>query len=128
MTVNEALLVEVDNPPDDPGAAYAAVLAPLFESAAKTAAFDLVCTLLRVGGYEMADWDSFEESRTAFSDYNWLLERAHGRGDTSARRVGLLMYCQAVEMNAVHEILVEPSPLQSRKCLLSCAIAPSGTF
>jgi hypothetical protein len=41
-----------------------------------------------------------------------------------ARRVGLLMYCQAVEMNAVHEILTNllrseakapysPAPLRS---------------
>jgi hypothetical protein len=93
------------NKPEDLGAVHAAVLAPLFERAVKTGAFDLACTLLRVGGLEMADWDAFQESRTAFADYNWILEKVRERGDTAARRVGLLMYCQAVEMNAAHEIL-----------------------
>lgn len=85
---------------------HASVLAPLFEDCAKSSAFDLACTLLRVGGLEMAEWDAFQETRAAFDDYNWLLKEAHARGIKTARRVGLLMYCQAVEMNAVHEILV----------------------
>jgi len=53
-----------------------------------------------------ANWDPFEESRAAFDDYNWILEEVHAeRGLTAARRVRLLMYCQAIEMSAPQEIL-----------------------
>jgi hypothetical protein len=90
----------------DPRAFHDSVLAPLFEGTARTSAFDLACTLLRVGGLEMEDWDAFNETRAAVGDYNWILGEVRKRSIISARRVGLLMYCQAVEMNAVHEILV----------------------
>ncbi len=100
------MVEEADSSPEDPRVSAEAVLSPLFDSAHKAGSVDFVYTLLRVGGLQMADWDSFEESRTAFNDYNWLLEQARGRGLTSARRVGLLMYCQAVEMDAVHDVLV----------------------
>jgi hypothetical protein len=68
--------------------------------------FETLCAILRVGGMEDANWDPFEESRSAFEDYNWMLERVRlERGDTAARRVRLLMYCQAVEMSAPQEII-----------------------
>jgi hypothetical protein len=55
---------------DDPRSFHASVLGPLFEKEAKASAFDLACTLLRVGGLEMEDWDSFQETRAALTDYN----------------------------------------------------------
>jgi hypothetical protein len=80
-------------------------LVQLFREAFKAAPFDFVCTLLRVGGYEMADWDPFEESRNALADYDWLLQQIRARGEEAARRVSLLIYCHAVEMSAVHDML-----------------------
>ncbi|MDI6799662.1 MAG: hypothetical protein QMD53_03195 [Actinomycetota bacterium] len=78
----------------------------LFSAALSAAPLDTVCTLLRVGGLQSANWDAFEESQKAFEDYNWLLKTVlRRRGLTSGRRVGLLMYCQAVEMTAPHEVL-----------------------
>lgn len=85
---------------------YARVLDSLFSAAFSAYPFDALCTLLRMGGMADANWDPFEESRAAFDDYNWMLEKAGSeRGERAARRVGLLMYCQAVEMTAPHEIL-----------------------
>jgi len=85
---------------------YARLLDSLFSAASSTDGFETICTLLRVGGLADANWDPFEESRVAFDDYNWILEKAHAeRGLTAARRVRLLMYCQAVEMSAPQEIL-----------------------
>jgi hypothetical protein len=53
-----------------------------------------------------ANWDPFEESRIAFEDFNWILRKTiDERGSIAGRRVALLMYCQAVEMTAPHEIL-----------------------
>jgi hypothetical protein len=50
-----------------------------------------------------ANWDSFEESRSAFDDFNWVLEKTLcERSQSCQRRIALLMYCQAVEMTAPH--------------------------
>ncbi|MDP3027921.1 MAG: hypothetical protein Q8O04_00180 [Deltaproteobacteria bacterium] len=69
--------------------------------------FGTLCSLLRVGGMSDASWDPFEESRTAFEDYNWLSQKAGSeRNEIAALRVALLMYCQAIEMTAPHEILL----------------------
>jgi hypothetical protein len=85
---------------------YALVLDSLLDKAFSTSPFEALCTLLRVGGMADANWDPFEESRAAFDDYNWILGKAGSeRGQCAARRIGLLMYCQAVEMTAPHEIL-----------------------
>ena len=76
----------------------------LFSRAFRKAPFAALCTLLRVDG--MTSWDPFEESRAAFDDYNWMLrEVKEKRGPTAELRVALLMYCQAVEMDAAHELL-----------------------
>lgn len=109
-----------DGSPDDPRVSAESVLSALFESAHKAGSVDFVYTLLRVGGLEMAGWDSFEESRAAFNDYNWLLGQARGRGLTSARRVGLLMYCQAIEMDFVHNVLVN-----LLRCTAEASYAPA---
>jgi hypothetical protein len=64
------------------------------------------CTLLRVGGMQDAGWDPFEESDAAFKDYNWHLNtKSDDLSDKSRWRIGLLMYCQACEMSAVHSML-----------------------
>lgn len=74
-------------------------------------AFDLcpygvVCTLLRVSGLQDAGWDPFEESEAAFEDFNWHLNaQDDALSPTSQWRIGLLMYCQAIEMSAVHATL-----------------------
>ncbi len=82
------------------------VLNRLFWSAFRTKPFDAICTVLRVGGMSDADWDPLEESRRAFDDYNWMLQKAvEERSNECQRRIGLLMYCQAVEMTAPHEII-----------------------
>jgi hypothetical protein len=68
--------------------------------------FDAICTLLRVAGLEDAGWDPFEESQGAMKDYNWHLKaKSDELSDKSQWRVGLLMYCQACEMSAVHATL-----------------------
>lgn len=85
---------------------YVRLIDALFTAAFSTYPFDVLCTLLRVGGMSDANWDPFEDSRSAIDDYNWMLEKVLAeRGEISARRVGLLMYCQAVEMTAPHEII-----------------------
>lgn len=78
----------------------------LFRRAFKTRPFDFLCTILRVGGMMDANWDPFEESLDASEDFSWLLQHSLShRDERAARRVALLIYCQAVEMTAVHEML-----------------------
>ena len=68
--------------------------------------FDAVCTLLRVDGLQDAGWDPFAESVEAFEDFNWHLKAEDDAlSPKAAWRVGLLMYCQAVEMSAVHSTI-----------------------
>lgn len=98
---------------------YAQVLDSLLGKAFSISPFEALCTLLRVGGMADANWDPFEESRAAFDDYNWTLAKARSeRGQCAARRIGLLMYCQAVEMTAPHEIMAN---------LLRCIVKKSYT-
>lgn len=90
----------------DPRPKYEALVNGLMRTAFERSGFDALCSLLRVGGMADASWDPFEESRAAFEDYNWLLNKARSeRGRRAERRVALLIYCQAVEMNAPHEVL-----------------------
>jgi hypothetical protein len=82
------------------------IIHQLFMKAFEVNQFDALCSLLRVGGMADANWDPFEESRTAFDDYNWAIEKARKeRHPNSAIRFALLMYCQAIEMTAPHEIM-----------------------
>lgn len=85
---------------------YTQLLDNLFSAAFSASPFDALCTILRVGGMADANWDPFEESRIAFDDFNWMMGKAISeRDEHCARRIGLLMYCQAIEMTAPHEIL-----------------------
>ncbi len=78
----------------------------LWNAAFKKHGFDTFCTLLRVDGLHDAGWDPLEESAQAFDDYNWhLTAKDSALSEKSAWRIGLLMYCQAVEMSAIHAML-----------------------
>ena len=79
----------------------------LLERAFKSRPFDFTCSLLRVGGMMGPGCDPFEESKEAFeATYNPLLAHAQEEhGGDSALRMGLLMYCQAIEMSAPLELL-----------------------
>lgn len=78
----------------------------LFWKAFRVAPFEVLCAVLRVSGMQDADWDPFEESKDAFEDYNGLLRLDESHLSPVGRwRIGLLMYCQAVEMSAPQEFL-----------------------
>lgn len=78
----------------------------LWREALSLSAFDTVCALLRVSGLQDAGWDPFEESQAAFEDFNWHLQAEDDALSSKSQwRIGLLMYCQAVEMSAVHSTL-----------------------
>ena len=69
-------------------------------------AFDAACTLLRVSGLQDAGWDPIEESEAALKDFDWHLKAEdEALSSKSHWRIGLLMYCHAVEMSAVHATL-----------------------
>lgn len=91
---------------DDPRQPYVDLLMEIFNRAFQRTPFGTLCTLLRVGGMTDSKWDPFDEAAAAFDDYNWILAQVQEhRDDRCARRVGLLMYCQAVEMSGAQEIL-----------------------
>lgn len=81
-------------------------LSELFWAAFRAAPFEVLCAVLRVSGMQDADWDPFEESKEAFEDFNGLLRLEEEKLSSAGRwRIGLLMYCQAVEMTAPQEFL-----------------------
>jgi hypothetical protein len=81
-------------------------LSDLFWAAFDKSPFEVICAMLRVSGMQDADWDPFEESKVAFEDYNAILRFEDAVLSSAGRwRVGLLMYCQAVEMTAPQEFL-----------------------
>ena len=85
---------------------YADCLQDLYLRAFKKSPFDTICTVLRVTGCQDADWDPFEESKEEFEDFNQVLREAEAKGAQKTKwRIGLLMYCHAVEMSAAHSLL-----------------------
>ncbi len=85
---------------------YAEYLSDLFNRASDVGKFDFICALLRVSGLEDESWDPFEELKGAFEDYNYLLDLEDDNlSDKHKWRMGLLMYCQLIEMSAPHEML-----------------------
>lgn len=81
-------------------------LSNLFETAFKSDSFDMLCTILRVKSHADANWDPFEESLDSFNDYSWLIEESKKeRGGRCVLRIALLIYCQMIEMSAIHEML-----------------------
>jgi hypothetical protein len=84
---------------------YFRILDSLFSNSVKKRSFGTLCTLLRVRGIE-SYYNAFEESKIAFDDFNWMLSKAKSdRNLNCFRRIGLLIYCQAVEMTEPHIIL-----------------------
>ena len=78
----------------------------LFGAAVEKSAYETICAVLRVTGHEEPQWDPLEESSRAFEDFSGLFEQAkRERTEDCQLRIALLMYCQAVEMSAVHELL-----------------------
>ena len=54
-----------------------------------------------------AGWDVLDESEATFQDFNWMLQAAQdAKGKVTARRFGLYYYCFLVEMNAIHEMIM----------------------
>ncbi len=85
---------------------YAEYLSKLSNNAFQKNSFSTICSFLRVGGLQDANWDPFEESQKAAEDYNWLLKKSKNCPSKKGQwRIGLLIYCQAIEMTAPHELL-----------------------
>lgn len=85
---------------------YFPIFNKIFFQACEISPFDSLCSILRVGGMSDANWDPFEESRKAFDDFNWMFDKSMAeRTNESSRRIALLIYCQALEMTAPHEII-----------------------
>jgi hypothetical protein len=85
---------------------YLDYLNSVFWKAFEKLPFDTLCTVLRVGGLQDANWDPFEESIKALKDFNKLLDKAkEENGEKMVVRIALLMYCQLIEMTAPHEML-----------------------
>lgn len=85
---------------------YQDYIRTLFQSAWEKMPFDFICTVLRVSGIHYGHWDPLEESYQAFDDYNRILQRAMDEQNKKrAIRIGLLIYCNTVEITAVHELL-----------------------
>lgn len=79
----------------------------LFGAAVDSDAYETVCAVLRVAAHENPQWDPLEESIRAFGDLNLVLEEVNRQKSEDCQvRIALLIYCQAVEMTAVHELLV----------------------
>ena len=86
---------------------YEEKLLPLFQEALKKEPFGFICTILRVSGMHFGHWDPLEESKEAFEDLRILLRKSIESGTPkSTLRIGLLIYCHAVEMTAVQEMLM----------------------
>lgn len=78
----------------------------LTERAFAVAPFETLCTFLRVSFIEGPDWDTLLEAEQAFENFNELLRYAQSKDNKDAAwRLGLLMYCQAVEMSWAHHLL-----------------------
>lgn len=82
---------------------YSKYLTELFSKAAKNGGFNFVCTILRVSGMELGHWDPYIEGDQALNDYSKLLRKSSGK---RLYRLGLLIYCHAVEMSAPYDILL----------------------
>ncbi|MFZ3591883.1 hypothetical protein ACOI1C_22420 [Bacillus sp. DJP31] len=84
---------------------YKEYLMTLFSDAWKKRPMDFIYSILRVTGIHDGHWDPYVEMLEAFEDYNKILYFSNEQGGKTPLRVGLLMYCQAIEITAVHELL-----------------------
>jgi hypothetical protein len=77
------------------------------QKAMKHSSFDALCTLLRPRAMHDAGWDVLDESEATFEDFNWMLKTAHEtKGKGTARRLALHHYCFIIEMNPIHEMIM----------------------
>ncbi|MAG44460.1 hypothetical protein CL633_01055 [bacterium] len=77
----------------------------LFSLAAKNGGLNYLFTLLRVSGISDGGWDPFVEAEEALEEYSALLRREGKKGLTkTSLRLGLLIYCHAIEMSAPYQI------------------------
>ena len=70
-----------------------------------------VCSLLRAGGIEDADWDPFVESKGVIFDLFKLMklqftEEHFEKPEITEWRLGLLFYSQIIEMSAPYDVLI----------------------
>jgi len=85
---------------------YGIVLESLFLGAFKNNAFHFLSTILRFDGMFIGHWDPLEESKETFSDLTELLKKANESGNRKREiTIALLMYCHAIEMTQVHQII-----------------------
>src|SRR5882724_6983415 len=79
----------------------------LIQKAMDRSPFDTLCTLLRPRRAHDAGWDVLDESQATFEDFKWMLKTAHeARGKTTGRRLALHYYCFVLEMNPIHEMIM----------------------
>lgn len=78
----------------------------LYSKAFKNMPFDFICSLLRVSGLQYGHWDPLEELYRAKSDYDGILDYLSSEKNECAEiRIGLLLYCNYIEMTPIHEII-----------------------
>ncbi len=78
----------------------------IFHKALEKDWLDALSAILRIEGMEDRGWDTFQEIINSFEDYNWLVEMAEKKSsDKCVLRLNLLMYCQAIEITAIHDLL-----------------------
>ncbi|WP_046213552.1 hypothetical protein [Paenibacillus wulumuqiensis] len=84
---------------------YKEYLMDLFSKAWNRKPVDFIYSLLRVTGIHQGHWDPYTELLEGFEDYNNILNYSDTLKGKTPFRVGLLMYCQAIEITAIHELL-----------------------
>lgn len=85
---------------------YYKYLEHLFLRAKQENGLQYIFTLLRVSGIEDGGWDPFVEAEEALIDFSKLLQKISKRGvNKQSFRLGLLIYCHAIEMSAPYHIL-----------------------
>jgi len=98
-----------------------AILDSLFTRARAKDEFEYVCALLRIRGLEDAGWDPLEETQSLYRDLVGLMDGPL-RDDTRLR-LGLLLYCHLIEVDAIYGILEN-----GRKVLLHLALGSRESY
>lgn len=85
---------------------YGGVIEDVFSEAFKKNTFHFLATILRFDGMFIGHWDPLEESKETFSDLSVLMKEADESGERKREiKIALLMYCHAIEMTQVHQII-----------------------
>ncbi|SFO38071.1 hypothetical protein SAMN04488056_105112 [Cohaesibacter marisflavi] len=86
---------------------YMEILKPLFFPHPEIQG-DVVCyfaSLLRMLGIEDKGWDPYAESKSILDDLNRLMKTGIPEEEKTPWRLGLLLYCHIVEMDAPYDVL-----------------------